>query len=151
MTNNWNAGGRDQAIVESRGLVLSSILSPISNGLTKITNIIDDAHDWLIDKLFKYSPIIFDFTFDLGGLPAFGYVKEDLVPYEHLYKDQAEAQKEDGKPVAKVAQQKVPAVEMDLEKLEKKIEKVIEGKGDPLSLLGEYKVPIYYYKEEKEE
>lgn len=72
-SNNWNAGSSSHAIRESKGLVVTSILSPISHPVNKIVGGLND----LVGKI----PLI---RVKLPGLPEFGHVKDDLMPYEHL-------------------------------------------------------------------
>lgn len=72
-TNNWNAGGRDHAISESKGLVVTSILSPL---FTPIDNFLGR-----INRVFRKIPLL---KFKLPVPPEFGYVRDDLIPYEHL-------------------------------------------------------------------
>jgi len=72
-TNNWNAAGREHAAQESRGLILTALLSPVSDSLNTIVA--------GIEKVVNLFPIK---TFEPFGFPDFGYVKDDLIPYEHL-------------------------------------------------------------------
>jgi hypothetical protein len=72
-TNNWNAGSRDNATSESKGLVVTSILSPL---FTPINNFLGK-----INRAFHKIPLL---KFKLPVPPEFGYVKDDLIPYEHL-------------------------------------------------------------------
>lgn len=72
-SNNWNAASRTHATRESKGLVVTSILSPISHPINKIVGGINN----LVDKI----PLI---HVEMPGMPEFGYVKDDLIPYEHL-------------------------------------------------------------------
>jgi len=71
--NNWNAASRKHATRESKGLVVTSILSPISHPVNKVIKGINDLVD--------YIPLI---HVELPGAPEFGYVKDDLIPFEHL-------------------------------------------------------------------
>lgn len=72
-SNNWNAASRKHATRESKGLVVTSILSPISHPVNKAIRGINN----LVEKI----PLI---KVKLPGFPEFGYVKDDLIPYEHL-------------------------------------------------------------------
>jgi hypothetical protein len=72
----WNSGGTDMAVSQSRGLVFSSALSPVSGILNKIINRLHGALDVIGE--------VFPIRVRLPHLPDFGYVKDDLVPYEHL-------------------------------------------------------------------
>jgi hypothetical protein len=72
-TNNWNAGGRDHATSESRGLVVTSILSPLFTPVNKLLG--------KINGVFHKLPLS---ELKLPVPPEFGYVKDDLIPYEHL-------------------------------------------------------------------
>ena len=135
MTNNWNAGSREQAIIESRGLVVTTLFSPISNIFSFVKTKLSQALDWFNNNALGYLHLIPEVDVGIPGMPAFGYVAEDLVPYEHL-------QNEAGKAPKKLTQQKIKSVELDPEKLK-------EVKT-PLDLIKDYKVPIYYYEEVKE-
>ncbi len=72
-TNNWNSGSRDNATSESKGLVVSSVLSPLSSPITKFIG--------KINRLLSKIPLL---DFKMSVPPQFGYVKDDLIPYEHL-------------------------------------------------------------------
>jgi hypothetical protein len=72
-SNNWNAASRKHVTRESKGLVVTSILSPISHPVNKVIGGINS----LVDKI----PLI---HVELPGAPEFGYLKDDLIPYEHL-------------------------------------------------------------------
>jgi hypothetical protein len=72
-TNNWNAGSRDHATSESKGLVVTSILSPLSDPIDKFIG--------KINRVFRKIPLL---KFKLPVPPEFGYVEPDLIPYEHL-------------------------------------------------------------------
>lgn len=72
-TNNWNAGGRNNATTESRGLVVTSLLAIITNPINKVLKGINDALSWI--PLFKIK---------IPVLPEFGYVEDDLVPFDHI-------------------------------------------------------------------
>lgn len=72
-SNNWNAASRKHATRESKGLVITSILSPLSHPVNKVIGGINS----LVDKI----PLI---HVELPGAPEFGYAKDDLIPYEHL-------------------------------------------------------------------
>ncbi len=72
-TNNWNSGSRDNATSESRGLVVSSVLSPLTSPIAKFIG--------KINRLLSKIPLL---DFKMSVPPQFGYVKDDLIPYEHL-------------------------------------------------------------------
>lgn len=73
LSNSWEAGSRENALEESRGLVLSSLLKPVTGEVNKV---IDD-----IEKVLHYIPGLIA---DLPHPPEFGYVQDDLIPYEDL-------------------------------------------------------------------
>lgn len=73
LTNNWNAGSAENAMAESRGLVVTSLLSPITK---PVNNVISKVNDFL-----GYIPLL---NIKLPAMPEFGYVEDDLIPYEHL-------------------------------------------------------------------
>ncbi len=73
LSNCWNAGSRENAEEESRGLVLTSLLSPVSKTLNSVIN-----HT---QKILNYIPLLIA---TLPHAPEFGYVRDDVVPYEDL-------------------------------------------------------------------
>lgn len=79
LTNGWNAGGRDNATSESRGLVVTALLRPISKTFNMLIAPINEFFGW-----FEKIPIVHIKMPQLPGVPDFGYVKDDLIPYEHL-------------------------------------------------------------------
>lgn len=90
LTDCWNAGSTKNAIGETKGLVLSSLLHPLSHILNTL---IDDAQRVLNHLKIEFKFKIFGHKFDLGKIgidaelpnaPSFGYVKNGLIPYEHL-------------------------------------------------------------------
>jgi len=72
-TNNWNAGSTAQAEAESRGLVVTSLLRPATKPLNKFLGKLN----YLANKI----PLL---KIKVPGLPDFGRVEGDLVPYEYL-------------------------------------------------------------------
>lgn len=91
LTNGWNAGSRDNATAESRGLVVTAFLRPISKTLNTIISPINDFFNW-----FKKIPIVQITPPQLPGVPDFGYVEDDLLPYEHLVPDNKKLKDESG-------------------------------------------------------
>jgi len=85
LTNGWNAGSSNNAISESRGLVFTALLKPVSDT-------INTAISW-INKLLSWIPL---FQIKLPGMPDFGYVQDDLVPYEHLEDNKKELKEKYG-------------------------------------------------------
>ena len=85
LTNNWNAGGTDQANQESRGLILTSLLSPISDTVNTVL--------YGIQKFINIFPVR---TMEFPNMPDFGYVADDLLPYEHLEKNSMQLKEKDG-------------------------------------------------------
>lgn len=79
LTEGWNAGSSDNAITESRGLVVSSFLRPISKTLNTFVNGINGVFD-----AFKRVPLVENSPLHLPGVPDFGYVEDDLIPLDHL-------------------------------------------------------------------
>lgn len=73
LSNNWNAGSRKNATAESRGLVVTSLLSPITKPINKVIG--------GINRLLGKIPLL---KVKLPALPEFGYVRDDLIPLEHL-------------------------------------------------------------------
>jgi hypothetical protein len=84
-SNNWNAASRKHATRESKGLVVTSILSPISHPVNKVIGGINN----LVNKI----PLI---HVEVPGAPEFGYVKDDLIPYEHLEDDKKNLESKNG-------------------------------------------------------
>jgi hypothetical protein len=85
LTNNWNAGGTDHANQESRGLILTSLLSPISDTVNTVLS--------RIQKVVNKFPVR---TVELPNMPDFGYVADDLLPYEHLEHNSMQLKEKDG-------------------------------------------------------
>lgn len=73
LTNSWNAGGTDHAKQEVRGLLLTSLISPVSDTINTIL--------YGIQKVVDLFPI---HTVELPNLPDFGYVADDVIPFEHV-------------------------------------------------------------------
>ncbi len=84
-TNNWNAGSRDNATSESRGLVVTSLLAPLSTPVNKVLKAINRGLGWI--------PF---FNIKLPALPDFGYVQDDLIPFEHLEKNDTKLKDKQG-------------------------------------------------------
>ncbi len=75
LTNNWNAGSRDNATTETRGLVFTALLKPLSDTL----NIVSTTLNHIAHYLYYLG-----FEIQAPGVPDFGYVQDDLIPLEHL-------------------------------------------------------------------
>lgn len=85
LTSSWNAGGADQANQESRGLILTSLLSPISDTVNSIL--------YGIQKVVNKFPVR---AVEFPNMPDFGYVADDLLPYEHLEDNKRALKEKDG-------------------------------------------------------
>lgn len=72
----WNSGSTDMASSQSKGLVFSAILSPVTSFLNKVINKIQGV----VNFISKVLPI----SIHLPHFPDFGHVEDDLVPFEHL-------------------------------------------------------------------
>lgn len=72
-SNSWNSGSRENATIESRGLVVTSLLSPISSPLNKVLG--------GLNKILNKVPLL---KIKVPAVPEFGYVEDDLIPFEHL-------------------------------------------------------------------
>lgn len=83
LSNDWSSGSSSKAISESKGLVVTSLLQPLSRPLNKVIDTLQRG----FDILHKYTPI----DVGLPHLPDFGYVQEDLVPLEYLRDDKGES------------------------------------------------------------
>lgn len=76
LSNDWSAGSRDNATSESRGLVFTSLLSPLSDTLNTSINKVQGV----INSVSRILPVKIQLPYG----PDFGYVKDDLIPFEHL-------------------------------------------------------------------
>lgn len=85
LTNGWNAGSSENAITESRGLVFTALLKPVSDTVNTII--------YGINKFLSWIPL---FQIKLPGMPDFGYVQDDLVPFEHLEENKKELKEKYG-------------------------------------------------------
>ena len=91
LTNGWNAGSRDNATAESRGLVVTAFLRPVSKTVNSIIGPINDFFNW-----FKKIRIVKITPPQLPGVPDFGYVEDDLLPFEHLDPNSKELKSDSG-------------------------------------------------------
>ncbi|MCL7488923.1 MAG: hypothetical protein M8357_12215 [Desulfobulbaceae bacterium] len=91
LTNGWNAGSRDNATAESRGLVVTAFLRPVSKTLNAIIAPINNFFNW-----FKKIPVVKITPPQLPGVPDFGYVQDDLIPLDHLDPDKEEIKDNNG-------------------------------------------------------
>jgi hypothetical protein len=73
LTNNWNSGSTENASAETRGLVFTAALKPVSD---TVNGLISGLNSTL-----SHIPLL---EIQLPSLPDFGYVKDDLVPYEYI-------------------------------------------------------------------
>lgn len=87
LSNYWNAGSREQAVHEAKGLVFSGILEPVSQLFNGVLGFIQKG----INFAEKFLPV----NIKLPMMPKFGYVKEDLIPYEHLDESDADGDKKE--------------------------------------------------------
>lgn len=85
LSNSWNAGSTENATAESRGLVVTALLKPVSDTINGVIS--------GLNKLASHIPIL---EVQVPSLPDFGYVKDDLIPYEHLEGNQKELRDESG-------------------------------------------------------
>jgi len=83
LSNDWSSGSSKKAITESKGLVVTSILKPLTGPLQKII----DTLQGVFDELHKYTPI----DVGLPNLPDFGYIQDDLVPLEYLRDEEGDS------------------------------------------------------------
>lgn len=88
LARGWTAGSTDNAASESRGLVLTSLLSPLSKLFNGTVN--------LLQRGINIAKHVLPIDIRLPHGPQFGYVKDDLMPYEHLYNDKRKAKENDG-------------------------------------------------------
>ncbi len=73
LTDSWNSGSTENATSETRGLVFTALLKPVSDTVNGMVSGIND--------LVSHIPLL---EIQLPSMPDFGYVKDDLVPFEHL-------------------------------------------------------------------
>jgi hypothetical protein len=85
LTNGWNAGSTENAIAESRGLVVTSVLKPVSDTINGVITGLND--------LVSHIPGL---EIKVPSLPDFGYVKDGLIPYEHLEGNKKELRDKSG-------------------------------------------------------
>ena len=83
LSDPWNSGSTANASAESRGLVLTAFLSPLS---TVVNDIIGG-----INKGLDYIPLI---DIKLPSMPEFGYVDDDIIPHEFLEEHPGESKEE---------------------------------------------------------
>lgn len=79
LTNGWNAGSSENATAESRGLVVTAVLKPVSDTINGVVSGLNDLASRVPGLEIK-----------VPSLPDFGYVEDDLIPYEHLEGNQKE-------------------------------------------------------------
>lgn len=79
LARGWNAGSTANASSESKGLVLTSLLAKPSELFNNAVN----GLQWVINVAKHVIPI--DITLPHG--PQFGYLEDDLMPYEHVRGD----------------------------------------------------------------
>ncbi|HKJ65489.1 MAG TPA: hypothetical protein VJ969_08810 [Desulfopila sp.] len=84
-TNNWNSGSTRNATAESRGLVVTSLLAPVSNPVNKVIAKVNS----ILGKI----PLL---EVKFPAMPEFGYVKDDLIPYEHIEGNSKKLQSKQG-------------------------------------------------------
>ena len=85
LSNNWNAGSTDNVTSESRGLVLTAVLKPITDTINIVVSTINSLTSKVPGLKVK-----------LPAVPDFGYVKDDLIPYEHLKENTKELRNKEG-------------------------------------------------------
>ena len=85
LTDDWNARNPEHADRRSRGMVPTAVLSPLSSLI-----------DGVIQPINKGLSRIPGFDIKLPGVPQFGYVKDDLIPYEHRYDTTMKLQEKQG-------------------------------------------------------
>jgi hypothetical protein len=81
----WNSASSDMVTSQSRGLVFSNVLSPLTTTFNKIVS-------WFNSMGSSIVRLLLGVSITLPHVPEFGYVKDDLIPYEYL-----EATSKDGK------------------------------------------------------
>lgn len=90
LAGTWNAGSTQNTIAQTKGLVLTDLLSPVTKEINHIINTIQRVLNRLhIDigiTIFKHHFSVGEVAVDakLPEAPSFGYIKNGLIPYEHL-------------------------------------------------------------------
>lgn len=77
LTNGWNAASRENATTESRGLVVTAFLRPVSKTFNMLIGPINDFF-----AKFKKIHLVKITPPQLPGVPDFGYVDDDLIPLD---------------------------------------------------------------------
>ena len=83
--NSWNSGSTRNATAESRGLVVTSLLAPVSKPVNKVIAKVNST----LGKI----PLL---EVKFPAMPQFGYVKDDLIPYEHIEGNKKKLQSKKG-------------------------------------------------------
>ena len=85
LTDSWNSGSTENATSETRGLVFTALLKPVSDTVNGTVSGIND--------LVSHIPLL---EVQLPSMPDFGYVKDDLVPFEHLEENKKQLRDKSG-------------------------------------------------------
>ena len=88
LARGWTAGSTDNASSESRGLVLTSLLSPISTLFNKAVD--------LLQHVVNVAKHVLPIDIRLPHGPGFGHVQDDPIPYEHLEGDKRKSKEYKG-------------------------------------------------------
>ncbi len=88
LARGWNAGSTANASSESRGLVVTALLEPVS----KIFNGVIDV----LQRGVNIATHILPISITLPHGPQFGHVEDDLIPYEHVEGDKRTAKNYEG-------------------------------------------------------
>lgn len=79
LSRGWNAGSTAHASSESRGLVVTALLEPVSRVFNSTVDI--------LQRVVNVAAHVVPIKVKLPHGPQFGHVKDDLIPYEHLQND----------------------------------------------------------------
>lgn len=88
LARGWNAGSTDQASSESRGLVVTALLAPVSKIFNKAID--------LLQRGVNIASHVVPVSIVLPHGPDFGRVEDDLMPYEHLEGDKRTSKSHEG-------------------------------------------------------
>ncbi|MDX9895166.1 MAG: hypothetical protein RBS34_06965 [Desulfofustis sp.] len=88
LARGWNAGSTANASSESKGLVVTALLEPVSKFFNGAVDLLQRG----VNRASHVLPI----SMTLPHGPQFGHVEDDLIPYEHLQGDRRTAKSHEG-------------------------------------------------------
>ena len=88
LARGWTAGSTENASSETKGLVVTSLLSPVSTLFNKAVD--------LLQRVVNVAKHVLPIDIRLPHGPEFGHVQDDLVPYEHIVGDKRKSKEYKG-------------------------------------------------------